>query len=130
MMPLNSNNLQNVEIAEQPSKTFRISGDKIVGTIDNLEALKQSISMMLTTERYDNLIYSWDYGIETKDLFGQDIEYVFAELKRRIEECLLQDDRILLVDTFSFSKSGGTVSVQFTVHSSIGDVESEVTVNV
>ena len=119
-----------LEIVEQPSKTFRIVDNKIIGVVDHLDALKQSIYMMLSTERYDCLIYSWNYGMETKDLFGQDTEYVFAELKRRIEECLLQDDRILSVDTFSFSKEQGTVSVNFTVHSSLGDIDEEVNIDV
>ena len=130
MIPVSSSTFSDFTIEEESSKTFRLSGDKIIGTVDKLEALKQSIYIMLNTERYDHLIYSWDFGLDVKDLFGQDIGYVYPELKRRIEECLLQDDRILMVDTFSFEKKRGAVTVKFTVHSTLGDIDEEVSVSV
>ena len=123
MVP-NSFNIENVSIEEQPSKTFRMSNDKIVGTVDGIEAVKQSIYMILNVERYDSLIYSWNYGVELKDLFGQDIDYVYPELKRRISEALMQDDRIISVDAFNFTKERGNVMVNFTVHTTFGDVEA------
>lgn len=130
MIPISNNDLVNLTIEEEPSKTFRIVGDKIIGTVDKIEALKQSIFIMLNTERYDHLIYSWDYGLEIKDLVGHDIAYVYPELKRRIEECLLQDDRIIGVDAFSFANVRGTVMVQFTVHSTLGEILEEVSFDV
>jgi len=70
----------------------------IPGYIDDLEALKQSILCILQTERYDNLIYSYDYGTEFQDLIGEDVLYVKADIHRRIEEALLQDDRIISLE--------------------------------
>ncbi|WP_346930288.1 DUF2634 domain-containing protein [Clostridium sp.] len=70
----------------------------IPGYIDELEALKQSILCILQTERYDNLIYSYDYGTEFQDLIGEDVLYVKADIHRRIEEALLQDDRIISLE--------------------------------
>ena len=75
---------------------------------------------MLNTERYQYLIYSWDYGVELLDLFGEPISYVCPELERRITEALLQDDRIEEVDGFEFEVSGGTVKASFTVHTVFG----------
>ena len=70
--------------------------------IDGLEAVKQSIFKIIMTERYQYIMYSWNYGIELVDLFGEPISYVCPELKRRISEALLWDDRIKGVDNFIF----------------------------
>lgn len=115
------------EIKQQPSKTYKIDldKDKIRGYVDEIEAIKQAIYKILNTERYKYLIYSWNYGIELADLFGEPIPYVYSEIKRRISEALTQDDRIDSVDAFSFENKKGIVSATFTVHTIYGDIESE-----
>ncbi|OOM82337.1 hypothetical protein CLPUN_03060 [Clostridium puniceum] len=120
------------EFQEQPSKTYKIDIDKerIIGYIDEIEAIKQSIYKIINTERYDYLIYSWNYGIELSDLFGEPIPYVYSEIKRRITEALTQDDRIDSVDAFSFENKRGIVSVTFTAHTIYGDVDAEKEVEV
>lgn len=125
------NNLNNVEVTtpsaagSQPSLTYRIvDGTSVVGKIDELDAVKQAIAIMLSVERYDYLIYSWDFGAEIKDLIGKDIAYVVPNLIRLIRECLIQDDRILEVDNFEPSKEGSAVKVSFTVHTIYGDVNA------
>ncbi len=70
----------------------------ISGYVENLKALNQSIFCILNTERYDNLIYSYDYGTEFQDLIGEDALYVKADIHRRIEEALLQDDRVISLE--------------------------------
>lgn len=90
-----------------------------------MEAVKQAVFKMLNTERYQYLIYSWDYGVELLDLFGEPISYVCPELERRITETLLQDDRIEEVDGFEFEVSKGTVKANFTVHTVFGDIQAE-----
>lgn len=119
-------------VTEDPSKTFYIDfiNNKIVGTVDGLEAVKQAVFLILSTERYENMVYDWDYGFETQDLIGMPVGYVYPELKRRIEEALTQDDRIESVDAFSFEKIGSTVSVTFTVTSTQGDFETEAEVSI
>ena len=37
---------------------------------------------ILNTERYQYIIYSWNYGIELIDLYGQPVSYVIPELKK------------------------------------------------
>lgn len=133
MIPERTNiDLATMEVVEQPSKTFKLNIDKnrINGTIDELEAVKQAIYLRLNTERYQYIIYSWDYGIETKDLFGEDITYVYPEMQRRIEEALTQDDRIESVDAFSYEKVKNKVTIYFTVHTIFGDVNSQKEVNI
>lgn len=122
-----------LNVVTMPSKQHRMDLDRnrILGTCDSLEAVKQSIFKILNTERYEYLIYSWNYGIELKDLFGQPPMLVCPELERRVKEALLQDDRITTVDEFEFDTSqNGVVSVTFTVHTIFGDVEEEMAVNI
>lgn len=120
------------EIEVIPSSTFKILTDKkrILGKCDNLEAIKQAVYLMLNIERYKYVIYSANYGVELLDLIGQPIPYVLPELKRRITECLTQDDRITAVENFEFEVNKKTIHCTFTVHSNVGSFESESVVNV
>lgn len=113
---------QDFEISEIPSKTFRINEDTLSGYVDGIEAVKQAVFCILNTERYDWIIYSWNYGVELKDLFGKSIGIIKSKVKKRIREALMQDDRILGVDAFSFDVSGRKLLVNFTVHTRYGDI--------
>lgn len=122
----------NLEVETQPSKNYRMNIDdnRINGYCDELEAMLQVIYKILNTERYQHIIYSWNYGIELLDLYGEPVTYVCPELERRITEALVQDDRIESVDNFEFDTSEKrTVKVTFTVHTIFGNVESEKVVN-
>ena len=92
----------NFDVRQEPSKTFKlnIEKSKIDGICDDVEALKQTIFLILNTERYQHLIYSWNYGVELNDLIGEPISFVIPELERRIKEALIQDDRVENVDNF------------------------------
>ena len=79
---------------------------RIDGYVDDIDAIKQTIHLILSTERYEHIIYSWDYGVELVDLYGQPLSYVISELERRIIEALTQDDRIEDVINFEFEKNG------------------------
>lgn len=120
------------EVEVIPSLTYKINTNKkrILGKCDNLEAIKQAVYLMLNIERYRYVIYSSNYGVELLDLIGKPIPYVLPELKRRITECLTQDDRITSVDSFEFETSKKTVHCTFTVHSNLGSFESESVVNI
>ena len=83
-----------IEFVEQPSKTYKMNlytGERVQGYTDGLEAIKQAVYKILNTERYSYIIYSWNYGIELKDLFGQAMSYVCPELERRVTEAPTQD---------------------------------------
>lgn len=122
-----------LNVVTQPSGQHRMDLDRnrILGTCDGLEAVKQTIFKILNTERYKHLIYSWNYGIELMDLFGQSPMYACPEIERRVKEALLQDDRITGVDNFEFDTSTkGVVSVTFTVRTLFGEVDEELVVNI
>lgn len=135
MIPANAN-LMNLtfDFQEQPTKTYRMdlkTGKNIHGYTDELEAMKQVIFKILNTERYQYIIYSWNYGIELIDLFGQSISYVCPELERRIIEALTYDERIKSVTDFTFDNpKRGVLHTTFTAHTIFGDVEAEKTVNI
>jgi len=109
----------------QPSRTYKLDLERkrIIGYADGREAIEQAIYKALSTERYDHLIYSWNYGAEIAKLFGQPIPYVYSELKSLITEALTQDDRIHSVDAFSFSHVKHKVYVQLTAHTIVGEIE-------
>lgn len=120
------------EIEEQPDRTWRMRPEdkRVQGYANGLEAVKQAIYKILMTERYQYIMYSWNYGIELLDLFGEPVTYVCPELKRRISEALLWDDRILSVDNFEFDfPYKGVVHITFTAHTVFGDVQAEREVN-
>lgn len=120
------------EIEEQPSFTYKMQRDEnlVRGYIDGIEAVKQAIYKITMTERYQYIMYSWNYGIELLDLYGEPVSYVCPELKRRISEALACDDRIKSVDNFEFDfPQKGVVHVAFTAHTIFGDVQAEREVN-
>lgn len=120
------------EYENQPTNTFGLNIDKQVmsGNVDSLEAMKQAIFLILNIERYEHVIYSWNYGIELQDLFGMEKNYVLPELKRRITEALLQDDRITSVDDFNFESVKDKVHVNFTVTTIFGEIQAQKVVNI
>lgn len=134
MIPSTSGFLaQDFEIEEQPSLTYRmdLDGDSVRGFVDGIEAMKQAIFRILSTERYQYIIYPWWYGIETLDLYGEPENWVCAELERRITEALCVDTRIISVTDFEHDISvKGTVHTTFTTHTIYGDIPAERTVKI
>jgi len=131
MIPQNGALTEDFEVEEEPSLTYRmrLQQDIILGKTEGIDAMEQVIYKILNTERYEYIMYSWDYGIETLDLYGEPVSYVCPEIKRRITEALTQDDRILSVDAFSFdTKTKGQVVTNFTVTTIYGDVETSLEV--
>ena len=121
-----------LEMETQPSKNYKmhIEQNIITGLCDELEAMKQFIYKLLNTERYQCIIYSWNYGIELLDLYGEPVTYVCPELERRIRETLVQDDRIIDVNNFEFDLTEKrTIKVTFTVHTIYGGTVVEKVVN-
>lgn len=127
------------EVEAEPSLTYamkvsqEISEDSIfVGRVDDKKAIEQAVIKIINTERYEYEIYSWAYGIELKDLFGQQITYVMSEVQRRIEDAVLADDRIGSIEDFEVERTGKHgVHCSFTTITVQGDeinIETEVSV--
>lgn len=119
---------QDFVIEERPTYTYKMDPESglIRGYVDGIEAMEQAVYKILSTERYRYLIYSWNYGIELEDLFGQPVSYACPELERRIREALIWDGRIEEVGDFKFDTSvKGIVHVYFTAHTILGDIKAD-----
>lgn len=119
-------NLIAFTLENQPGYTHKLNMEKarVAGMTDGRDALAQAIYLILSVERYAHPIYSWRYGIELADLIGKPRDYAMSEIKRRITEALIQDDRITGVENWSFQPGRRSVLVSFTVNTIYGAVEA------
>lgn len=131
MIPANSTVIL-ATVKNLPSKTFRfdIETKRIVGFIDKLEAVKQAAYFIFENERFENLIYSWNYGFEGNKLYGLPMELAVVELERYVTEALTQDDRITEIIDFVYTEDGNNLTAAFTVVSTEGSFEADVEVTV
>lgn len=134
MIPSTNPEMQeDLDFEEMPGLGFRmnLNNETITGLVDELESVKQAIFMILNTERYDYLIYTWDFGVELSDLFGEPVTFACPEIERRITEALMMDERIVDVNTFDFDYSEkGVIKTTFVVDTLFGDLEEEMAVNI
>ena len=114
-----------------PSLTWKINEERAEarGSVDEKEAMEQAVRKILQTERSRYAIYDWNYGIELEDLYGKRESFVIPELKKRIEDALLADDRVTAVTDFSFVQEKGSVTAEFMVHTMFGEMKAERTVD-
>lgn len=128
MIPKSNFAIQNdFAVLEQPSYTFKLNyqDENFRGFVDNLDAVKQAVYLILNTERYEYLIYDWDYGVEFSDLIGCEKNYAAAEIERRITEALIQDERIKAVENFEFEFGKKSVTAYFVVKTNFGEFEEQ-----
>lgn len=105
--------------------------DRIVGFVDNLEAVKQSIYHILSIERYAYLIYDDNYGVEFEQYIGKDFDYVNATIENTLQEALLYDLRILDVSVDNIEQIDiNKVAINFTVDTIYGNLVMEVSIDV
>lgn len=121
---------QDFTITSKPSRTYRLnfSGAASTGMLNGLEAMKQAIFLILSSERYIYAIFSWNYGVELIKLSEEtDLALLQSKLQDSITEALMQDDRVLSVFDFNFERiDEKRLAVTFTVSTTEGDVPSEV----
>lgn len=112
---------------QNKTQTFAINTTENImgGRINGLDALKQSIYLMLSIEEDQHIIYPYTYGIKKSDLMGKPIDYVMAIIPERISEALLSDDRITKVSNFEFVTNKNTLHVSFIVNTIYGTTNAE-----
>ena len=123
-----SNNLMQYR---QPDLTYRLGNDSVVGNIDGLNSIKQSIYHILSTERYSNPIYDDNYGVELEQYVGKDIEYIQADIGSTLREALIQDDRIIDVIVTDVRKSEtqkNSCIIEFIVSTIYGDLNQNINI--
>ena len=114
-----------------PTRTFRLDMEngRIMGNIDDSEAVMQFIKKVLDTSKYAYEIYDWYYGNQLNLLVGQSYDYVVARVPKIIEEALCCDDRVAGVRDFKFTSTGlDSCTVSFYADTIYGSqkVETEV----
>jgi len=103
-------------IANQQSKTWGISDNRLVSQIDGLRAVVQAAYLALQTPRYKHLIYTWQYGSELETLIGKDEAFVLSESRRMIKDALSVDNRITDIRDFYYTDK----TVYFTIDTIYG----------
>lgn len=119
-------NSQNFEIL--PTKTYKIDpiNKRIIGTIDDRDAVLQHIQKTMSTDKYAFEIYDWYYGNELMKLVGHSYDYVVTRIPNIFKEALLVDDRITAVRDFKFTKTAiDSVSVSCVVDTVYGAIKYE-----
>lgn len=124
---LSDETTDNYEEESYPNKTYKmdLNNKCIVGMCDDKEALQQAIYKILNTELGEDLIYEDDYGFEKQDLLGDDFIYVESEIKVRIKEAVLTDDRFVDVDDFIITKENKKMLISFMVYTDNEAIEVE-----
>lgn len=124
--------LVSFQIGTQPGLTHKLDIDRqrVRGTADERDAVLQAVYLILNVERYAYPIYSRNYGSELSDLAGKPKDYAMSEMKRRITEALLQDDRITGLSGWEFEQGRKSVLASFVVHTIYGDVEASKEVDI
>lgn len=120
-----------VSFEQQPSLSWRINKEtnRIEGTVDGLDAVRQAAEIILNIERYRWQIYRPYTGMEWAGLIGQDPGYVGAELQRRLVDALTVDDRITGISDYDYTIDGGKLRATFRVNTIYGSYDAQQEVN-
>ena len=115
-----------VVFQDQPSLTWIADPvtRRIRGRGDGWEAIRQAVEIIVNVERFKWQIYTPNFGTDYDGLLGTEPGYAASELQRRLEDAFLPDSRILGIKDFTWSFSGVSLSVRFTVLTVFGDVAS------
>lgn len=118
------------EAEEQPSLTYRLDleNGRIVGKVDELEAVNQAIRKAIITPRFKCLIYDDQYGSEIEDaIITKDatVEYIEAVTEGFIKDALRPDTRILSVYDFRFEFEREKAYIFFRADTIFGQTEIE-----
>lgn len=118
--------MENNEVA--PAKTYKIdfTNKRIIGVVDDRDAVLQFIRKVLNTDKYAFEIYDWFYGNDIYTMIGSPYDYVVTRLPNIFKEALLVDDRIVDVRDFTFTKSSiDVILVSCVIDTVYGDITYE-----
>ena len=128
VLPVSSVNISGgVTFENQPSLSWLINKEtnRIEGTVDGLQAVRQAAEIILNVERYRRQIYRPYSGMEWAGLIGQDSGYVGAELQRRLVDALTVDDRITGISDYKYTVDGQKLRATFRVDTVYGSYNAE-----
>jgi len=111
------------EHKEQSDYEIDFTTGKLTGRIiTGLDAIKQWVRIVLSTDRYYYPQYSWNHGGELSSLIGKtyDPSYIKSEVKRMVRDALLVNAGILDVENIQYTMKKDTLTVSFTIDTIYG----------
>lgn len=111
-----------------PDKTYRLNFDTLTigGMVDDEEAKCQAVQKILLTEAEEAPVYDPGYGRIYEDLIGKPMTFALSEVKMRIEDAVLQDERFDSVVFTSWEIRKRAIVLSMTVTCSDGsEIEME-----
>lgn len=113
---------------EEISRTYKLDLDagRIIGFVDDIDAVEQAIRKAIATPRFDCLIYDDQYGSETAcaDMaVGATEEYRRSAIEGFIRDALSQDTRILEIGDFEIEFVDDEAYVSFSVSTIFGEIK-------
>lgn len=116
-----------LEEKEQPSRTYKLDLDngRILGFVDEQEAVRQAIRKALITPRWKCLIYDNQYGSEIEDAVTKNDatrEYIKSVVPDFVRDCLKPDSRILGVSNFEFDFRDDNTYISFDADTIFGKI--------
>ncbi len=113
-----------VVFQDQPSLTWIADPvtNRLRGRGDNWEAVRQAVEVIVHVERFKWQIYTPNFGTDYDGLLGTDPGYAASELRRRLEDAFLPDNRILGIKDYAYTFRDVSLTVTFTALTVFGDV--------
>lgn len=128
--PLLTEVIADLEEELTPTRTYKLNFEtkRITESIDGVEAIRQYVYKVLSTERASFAIYGTDeginYGVELQRFIGRPFSFISSDIERTVSEALLQDERILAIKDFVIGEPiNDTLEVSFTVSTLYGDIK-------
>ena len=125
--------VSNMENSVQSSKTYKLDSfnGRITRKIDELESIKQAVFKILQTERFENVIYDANYGVELAGFIGKPKDFVKNDIERTIKDALLADERILNIESFNIIDDiKDNFKIEFKINSIFGNIDFESVVRI
>lgn len=123
-----------VTFEDYPTNTYYVNPrtKQIQGMTDGLQAMVQAVEIILSVERFKYQIYSPNFGVEFEGLIGEPFGFVISELKRRIRDAFVPDNRIVEARDFKFTAEPleGILTMEFVVITVFGNFPYEVDVEI
>ena len=113
-----------------PNRTYKLDLDngRIIGFVDDEEAVNQAAMTMLYTPRFDCYAYDDQYGSEITRLIGDpDVtqEYIEAEMEFMLTDALCADGRFSGIEDLHMSFGDDEAWFSFIADTTIGKLKME-----
>ena len=99
-----------------------------VSVLSGIDALRIWIEKVIRTQVGRYPLYSDEYGVNIEDLIigkGYGFDFIETELKREIQTALLRNSDITAIRSFTVSKRGTVLDIQFTAVTVYGELTEE-----